>query len=207
MSIDLAIANPISGTPQPIQDQNNNNSALYISQSSTSMPSTAKLVFGIGQSGYGEWIQNTFSAAQTYGISLFVNSIEQLRLTNTHVTLPHLVAGSGTDLVADSNGNIFTQSSSARHKENIAEFKDDFAKVLAIEPVSFRYRDSGHESVGYLAEDLHEKGLGSLVSYDDEGLPFSINYKLLPVYLLELLKSQQAMIEQLQVRVAAMTPA
>lgn len=207
MSINLAIANPISETQQPIQDQDNNSSALYISQSSTNMPDTARLVFGVSTSGTGEFIQNTNSVAQTYGISLFVNNTEQLRLTYESVTFPHLVAGSGADLVADSNGNIFTNSSSARHKENIAEFKDDFAKVLAIEPVSFRYRDSGHESVGYLAEDLHEKGLGSLVSYDDEGLPFSINYKLLPVYLLELLKSQQAMIEQLQARVAAMTPA
>src|SRR5258708_31667785 len=81
MSINLAIANPISETQQPIQDQDNNNSALYISQSSTNMPDTARLVFGVSTSGTGEFIQNTNSVAQTTGISLFVNNTDQHRLT------------------------------------------------------------------------------------------------------------------------------
>ena len=187
-------------------DQKDNRSALYISSRSTHISESSKLMFGLPNvGGYGEWSQNTRASASAYGISIFTNSIERIRVGTDYISLLNVTAGNGSDLVINSSGQVFSQPSSARYKEDITEFKDDFEKVLALEPVTFRYRDSGQNGVGYLAEDLHEKGLGSLVSYDDEGKPHSINYKLLPVYLLELLKSQQAVIEQLQARVAALT--
>jgi hypothetical protein len=250
MSVDLVVSSNLSGTPQAVQDQAGNSSVLYLSNGTSgtvSLPSNGKIVLGIaGVDGYGEWVQNTggITNPKAYGISLFANSKEQMRLTNDGrliigtstdkcnttmngslnvdslnvsgsfgisgafaagsltvsgaVTLKGLKSGSGSDVVCDSNGTLALQTSSARFKENIRELKDDFSRILSLIPVSFTYKDSGQEAIGYTAEELHEKELHHLVSYDEEGKPFSVNYKMLPVYLLEIVKKQQEMISRLE---------
>lgn len=208
MSIDLSVTNSISTTAQQISDQAGNASALYISTTTANLQPTSKLMFGVVNDpagGQGEWIQNTRgTSANQFGISLFVSSREQFRVTASNATFPNLQAGNGVDVVADASGNLFKQSSSARFKEAITTFRDDFAKVLSLQPVSFRYKDSGHTSVGYLAEDVHEQELPSLVSYDDEGRPESVHYKLLSVYLLEIVKTQQSALSALREQVDRM---
>ena len=195
----------------------------------TSIRGTGKFDLGIGDGvgGNGEWIQNsTDGQGGNFGIAFFTGFAEQMRLATTSIGGPALV-GIGTstpsarlhvngpvrfqglgvapagsiDLVADANGNVFLQGSSARFKENISEFRDDFNKILSLKPVSFQCKHSGEGGVGYIAEDLQEKELQNLVSYDAEGKPFSVHYKLMPVYLLEVLKEQQMMIKELQTEV------
>ncbi len=114
------------------------------------------------------------------------------------VSFPGLQIGSGSDLVRGANGALAIQTSSAPFKENIRELKEDFGRILSLIPVSFTYKDSGQEAIGYTAEELHEKELLHLVTYDEEGKPFSVNYKLLPVYLVEIVKKQQEMIARLE---------
>jgi hypothetical protein len=222
MSIDLTITTTISGTPTQIGDQNNNVSGLFITNDATgitSIRSKGKFVLGVndGTGGVGEWIQNSSNGTvSNFGISFFANSAEQMRLTNTgnlgigtttpsarlhvngSVRFQGLTAGTGNDLVADANGNVFLQSSSERFKENISEFKDDFSKILSLNPVSFQSKQTGATGLGYIAEDVQAKDLKDLVSYDAEGNLFSVHYKLMSVYLLEVLKEQQKMIKELQ---------
>ena len=119
-------------------------------------------------------------------------------VVNGGVTFPSLAPGAGTDVVCSSTGALGLQVSSARFKENIRELKEDFRRVLSLVPVSFTYKGTGQEGFGYTAEEVHEKELHNLVSYDEEGKPFSVNYKLLPVYLLEIVKQQQEMIGRLE---------
>ncbi len=114
------------------------------------------------------------------------------------VSFAGLQSGSGTDVVRGANGALAIQPSSARFKENIRELKEDFSRILSLMPVSFTYKNSGQEAIGYTAEELHEKELRHLVTYDEEGKPFSVNYKLLPVYLVEIVKKQQEMIARLK---------
>lgn len=111
-------------------------------------------------------------------------------------------ASTGDDLVVDLQGNVSRQVSSERFKENVIEFKDDFSKILSLNPVSFQSKQTGETGLGYIAEDLQAKDLKSLVGYDGDGKPFSVHYKLVPVYLLEVLKEQQKMIKQLQSEMA-----
>lgn len=188
-----------------------------------SLSSAGHLVFGLPNSGgNGEWLQNSANGTvENFGIAFYGNAQEWMRLTNAGnlgvgtttpaatvdvagtlnvsgaVSFPGLPSGSGVDVVS-TNGVLGVQTSSARFKENIRELKDDFSRVLSLIPVSFTYKDSGQEAIGYTAEELHEKELHRLVSYDEEGKPFSVNYKMLPVYLLEIVKKQQEMIGQLQ---------
>ncbi|HSS50367.1 MAG TPA: tail fiber domain-containing protein [Thermoanaerobaculia bacterium] len=228
----VAVPFNTTSAPQQIQDQNQNSTGLYLTSSTigtTSLTSKGKLVFGLSSSGGGdgEWIQNTANGAQTgFGIAFYGDSKEWMRLTNSGqlgvgtttpaatvdvagtlnvsggVSFPSLKALSGVDMVW-SNGTVGIQTSSARFKDNIHELKEDFRKVLSLVPVSFNYKGSGQESFGYTAEEVHAKDLHHLVTYDEEGKPFSVNYKLLPIYLLEILKQQQEMIGRLEQKLAS----
>ena len=208
MGVALQVQNDLSTTPQAITDGNNSTS-VYL----TSSPS-GKLVFGAP----GEWIQNTSEGTGPWGLAFYGNSAERMRLTNggqlgintdSPTATLHVngtvrlqgLSGSG-DLIVDSSGNVSIQVSSARFKKNIRDLEDDFRKLLSLRPVAFQYKDSGVPSVGYLAEEVAEQGLENLVENDSEGKPVSVRYKMISVYLVELVKQQHALIEQLQEQIA-----
>jgi hypothetical protein len=107
-------------------------------------------------------------------------------------------SGSTADLVINSSGEVSVQTSSARFKEKIEPLDGDFHRVLALSPRRFTYRESGEQAIGYLAEELDELQLRDLVGYDAEGRPLNINYKMIPLYLVELVKEQQRAIEELR---------
>lgn len=222
MSVDLIIPQDLSANPTQVADQKNNLSGLFLTNDatgSTNIRPNGKIVFGItstGAGGAGEWIQNSSNGSgNSFGISFFGSFSERMRITNDgklgigttapsatlhvngSVRLQGLPGGTGSDLVADVNGNVFVQGSSERFKENILELKDDFSKILSLNPVSFQFRQTGETAVGYIAEDVQNKDLGNLVSCDAEGNPFSVHYKLIPVYLLEVLKEQQKTIREI----------
>ncbi len=130
--------------------------------------------------------------------------------SNGSLVLPSLpnLPGSGTaDLVVDSNGNVGTQLSSARFKEDVEPLAADFHKILALEPKSFTYRESGERSIGYMAEEVDGAGVNDLVSYDAEGKPLSVHYKMIPVYLLEMVKDQQRRLDEQERTIAELREA
>ena len=97
-------------------------------------------------------------------------------------------------MTLDKDGNLkikgdYGQISSKRYKENILDFTDDFLKILQIQPKSFVYKNSGVQSVGYVAEELHELGLTSLIKYNANQQPEAIKYQKIQIYLLEVLKA------------------
>ncbi len=125
----------------------------------------------------------------------------QLSVSGSQVVFSGLsgLPASGTaDLTVDSSGNVAPQTSSARFKENIEPLQDDFRKVLDAAPVSFVNKATGDREIGYIAEEFHDNDLDNLVSYDAEGKPLSVQYKMLPIYALEIVKEQQRVIEELR---------
>jgi len=105
---------------------------------------------------------------------------------------------SGVDLrYITSTGAIYYFSSSERYKNDIQPFQDDFFKILQIEPKSFIDNATGQKGIGYIAEDLDELGLKYLVGYKD-GIPDTIDYNGIVLYLLETVKAQQRQINELK---------
>ncbi|MBI2368801.1 MAG: tail fiber domain-containing protein, partial [Deltaproteobacteria bacterium] len=94
------------------------------------------------------------------------------------------------------------------YKEDIRPFDEDFAKILAVEPKVYRMREGygppGFENFGYIAEDLDEAGLESLVIYDGEGRPDGVRYKKVVLYVNEVVKAHHKMIEELQAEIAVL---
>lgn len=113
-----------------------------------------------------------------------------------HVSLP-AYSGPGT-LEIDGDGQINVENSSKRYKEDIEPLDEDFSRIMQVQPKSFRFKESGRKGIGYIAEDLDELGLDKLVRYNKKGQPESISYDKISLYLLEVVKHQQAEIEKLK---------
>ena len=103
--------------------------------------------------------------------------------------------GTGTALVLDANNNMVKLSSSLRYKNSISELQIDPDAVLKLKPVSFKWNTTGVADIGLIAEDV-EKEVKDLVIYDNEGKPDGVKYDRLAIYLLELIKNQQGLIEE-----------
>jgi Chaperone of endosialidase len=104
---------------------------------------------------------------------------------------------------------ISREGSSRRYKRDIRTADEDFAKILKVEVKSFQMQPGfgppDTRNLGYIAEDLDKAGLRNLVVYDEEGRPDGIRYKQVALYVNEVVKSQQKMIEGLQKKLAALT--
>lgn len=116
----------------------------------------------------------------------------------TKLTVSGLTSSSGTDLVADSSGNFFLKSSSARFKKNIVDYSVDFKNILNVRPVKFQYIATGVSDIGFIAEEFEKLGLTDLLNYDKNGRPFSIKYHEISLYLIEVIKDHQKKIETLE---------
>jgi len=133
-----------------------------------------------------------------------------------HATFIAGIAGatvaSGVGVIVDAVGRLGTVTSSARFKEAIKPMDKASEAILALEPVTFRYK---HEldpdripQFGLIAEQV-EKVNPALVASDDQGKVYSVRYEAVNAMLLnEFLKEhrkveeQQATITQLKSAVA-----
>lgn len=97
---------------------------------------------------------------------------------------------SGTVSAADLNS-----TSDRSLKENIEPIDDALSKVLALQGVSFDWKDSGEKSIGLIAQDV-EKVIPEVVS--DDGEIKRISYGNLVGLLIEAVKDQQKEIESLK---------
>ncbi len=64
----------------------------------------------------------------------------------------------------------FIELSDRINKQSITPFKDDFSKILSVEPKTYTRRGSSNLStISYFAEDFHKLGLKQLIHYDEDG--------------------------------------
>lgn len=101
------------------------------------------------------------------------------------------------DVEGNRHQRMSWRSSSAKYKENIEVMDRDFSKILEAEPRSFSYKTSGVRSVGYIAEELVELGLNDLVVYNGEGLPESVAYDMVSIYLIGAIDEKQERLDGL----------
>lgn len=105
---------------------------------------------------------------------------------------------SGTGLIGYDN-------SSRRYKQNIKTLEDDWTKILALRPVQYvRPSSPDYLEYGYIAEEVDEIGLTTMVGYDQEGIPDDVRYDKMIIYLVEMIKEQQRDITSLKKQVATL---
>ena len=121
------------------------------------------------------------------------------------------VAG-GVGVIVDSTGHLGTVTSSARFKDGIKPMDKASEAILALQPVTFRYKhELDPDSIpqfGLVAEQV-EKVNPDLVARDDQGKPYTVRYEAVNAMLLnEFLKehrkveSQDKRVQELETTVA-----
>jgi hypothetical protein len=124
------------------------------------------------------------------------------------------VAG-GVGVIVGTNGKLGTVVSSARFKEAVQPMDKASEAILALQPVTFRYKKEldpeGIPQFGLMAEEV-EKVNSDLVARDEQGKPYSVRYEAVNAMLLnEFLKEhrknevQEATIARQQKQIDALT--
>jgi len=125
--------------------------------------------------------------------------------TSTYIAGIHgATVASGVAVVVDSAGQLGVKTSSARFKEAIKPMDEASKAILALKPVTFRYKKDldpqGIPQFGLVAEQV-EKVDPDLVVRDEKGQVFTVRYEAVNAMLLnEFLKEHQR-VQELQNRV------
>src|SRR5438270_12950806 len=103
-------------------------------------------------------------------------------------------------MIVDSNGHLGTSTSSARFKDNIQPMDKASEALLALKPVTFRYKKGldpkGIPQFGLVAEQV-ETVDPDLVARDEQGKSYSVRYEAVNAMLLnEFLKEHRKVEEQ-----------
>src|SRR5205807_5076401 len=98
-------------------------------------------------------------------------------------------------VIVDSNGHLGTTTSSARFKDEIKPMGKASEAILALQPVTFRYKHEldpeGIPQFGLVAEQV-EKVTPDLVARDEQGKPYTVRYEAVNAMLLnEFLKEHR----------------
>jgi hypothetical protein len=111
----------------------------------------------------------------------------------------------GTAVYITSDGHLGTATSSARFKENIHDMGPTSNALLALRPVTFRYKpefDPDQVSqFGLVAEEV-EKINPALVVRDADGKPYTVRYDAINAMLLNELLKEHRKVEELNSRLA-----
>jgi hypothetical protein len=133
-------------------------------------------------------------------------------------------SGSGTTAIITSSGAIKQNSSTRKVKTNIRDLSFQKEKVFQLRPVIYNLKPAlgGEQEVGLIAEEVQEvlpelvimgpakqwkKDDSGLVDLDEKGMeikdfskvePYSVFYDRLSVYLLAIVKEQEARINELE---------
>jgi len=105
----------------------------------------------------------------------------------------------GLPVIVDANGHLGTMTSSARLKEAIKPMDSASEAVLALRPVTFRYKQDldpdGIPQFGLVAEEV-AKVDPDLVARDKEGKPYSVRYEAVNAMLLNEFLKEHCKVEE-----------
>jgi trimeric autotransporter adhesin len=115
---------------------------------------------------------------------------------------------SGVAVVVDASGHLGTLISSARFKEAIKPMDKMSEAILALKPVTFRYKHdlgpAGIAQFGLVAEEV-EKVNPDLVARDEQGKPYTVRYEAVNAMLLNEFLKARRQIDAQQKQIEALT--
>jgi hypothetical protein len=126
--------------------------------------------------------------------------------TNTYVAgISGATVPTGVAVIIDTDGHLGTMTSSARFKEAIKPMDKASEAILALKPVTFRYKHEldpeGIPQFGLVAEEV-EKVNPDLVARDEQGKPYTVRYEAVNAMLLNEFLKEHRKVEKLEATVA-----
>lgn len=114
--------------------------------------------------------------------------------------------GTAANMVMSSASGILQRStSSLRYKNSVTDATYGLAEVMQLRPVTYKGNNDGDTIFGgFIAEEVHDIGLSQFVQYDDQNRPDALAYGNMVSLLTKAMQEQQAVIEDLKARVAAL---
>ena len=104
-------------------------------------------------------------------------------------------------MIVDSSGHLGTVVSSARYKEAIKPMDKASESILALQPVTFRYKHEldpdGIPQFGLVAEQV-EKIDPDLVARDEQGKPYTVRYEAVNAMLLNEFLKEHRQVQELK---------
>ena len=117
-------------------------------------------------------------------------------------------ASGGIAVYVNADGQLGTATSSARFKDEIKPMNETSEAILALKPVTFRYKkeiDSKRiPQFGLVAEEV-EKVNPDLVARDRDGKPYTVRYDAVNAMLLNEFLKEHATVQELKKDIAALT--
>src|SRR5207244_11971194 len=114
-------------------------------------------------------------------------------------------ASGGVAVFINPSGKLGTLTSSARFKDDIKPMANASESILALKPVTFRYKEEidpdGIPQFGLIAEEV-EKVNPALVARDKEGKPYSVRYEAVDAMLLNEFLKEHRKVEKLEATLA-----
>jgi hypothetical protein len=137
-----------------------------------------------------------------YNVIGVADEARTIRIGNVGTQIRTFIAGisraivpTGIAVIVDGSGHLGTTTSSARFKEAIKPMNKTSEAILALQPVTFRYKKEldpdGIPQFGLVAEDV-EKVNPDLVARDEQGKAYTVRYEAVNAMLLnEFLKEHR----------------
>src|SRR5205823_12674463 len=108
---------------------------------------------------------------------------------------------SGVGVIVNSNGQIGTVQSSARYKDDIKPMDKASEAILALKPVTFRYKEEldpdKTPQFGLIAEEV-EKNDPNLIVRDEDGKISTVRYEAVNAMLLNEFLKEHRRVDELQ---------
>jgi hypothetical protein len=119
-----------------------------------------------------------------------------------------VTVSTGVPIIVDSSGHLGTTTSSARFKEAVKPMEKASEVILALKPVTFRYKHEldpeGGAQFGLVAEEV-EKVNPDLVARDEQGKPYTVRYEAVNAMLLNEFIKARRQIDSQQKQIEALT--
>ena len=132
------------------------------------------------------------------------NGTIRIGTTGTHANayiagISGVTVPTGVPVIIEAHGHLGTTTSCARFKEAIKPMDKASEAILALKPVTFRYKHeldpNGIPQFGLVAEDV-EKVNPDLVARDDQGKPYTVRYEAVNAMLLNEFLKEHRKVEQ-----------
>ena len=146
-----------------------------------------------------------------YNVPGVAGESNTIRIGNTDITDTYIrgisgaTSAGGVAVFVNGNGKLGTTTSSARFKDEIKPMGKASEAILALRPVSFRYKKEidpqGIPEFGLIAEEV-EKVSPDLIIRDKEGKPYTVRYEQVNAMLLNEFLKEHGKVEELQATVA-----
>ena len=146
-----------------------------------------------------------YSSTSQYG-TIYKNS--STTFNGAFIDFRNSAGSSAGNIIQNGTTTVsFTTSSDYRLKENIAPMTGALAKIQALKPVTYKWKQDGSDGQGFIAHELQEVVpdcvVGEKDAVDDEGNPKyqGIDTSFLVATLVSAIQEQQAIIEQLKTKI------